>query len=70
MGEDADAESEWYACALCCGRVAGVMLRWLLACGLFWADNIIGAEGAASLGPHMGKLVMMQTLNLGRTHVL
>jgi len=29
---------------------------------------MIGDEGAAALGPHLGKLVMIQILNLRCTH--
>lgn len=37
-----------------------------------WGGTVdeIDAEGAAALGPHLGKLVDMHTLHLGRTRVL
>jgi len=64
-------------CTRCC------VMRWMLevlAClgvlgvtGLslcvVWADNELGAEGAATLGPHLGKLLNLQTLNLACTPV-
>ena len=34
------------------------------ACILWGADNRIGAKGAVAMGPHLGKLVNMHTLNL------
>jgi len=41
-----------------------------LECGwrVVAADNRLGAEGAAALGPYLGKLVQMQTLNLAGTY--
>jgi len=36
-------------------------------CALCGAGNDIGAEGAAAMGPHLGKLVNMHTLNLEST---
>jgi len=36
-------------------------------CGIVWPVNKIGAEGATVLGPHLGKLVNMHTLNLACT---
>jgi len=51
-----------------------VLRRWLLLVfDLLWnvcscgADNDIGAEGAAAMGEHLGKLVNMHTLNLACT---
>ena len=36
-------------------------------CGLCGADNDIGTEGGVAMGPHLGKLVNMHTLNLAGT---
>ena len=36
-------------------------------CALCEVDNRIGAEGAVAMGPHLGKLVNIHTLNLGCT---
>ena len=42
------------------------------ACGMWvWVSgNNIGEEGAKALGPHLGKLVNMNTLGLGGKSVL
>ena len=39
-------------------------------CCVVWPDNKIGDEGATALGPHLGKLVNMHTLNLACTYGL
>ena len=52
-----------------------VLRQWLLLvfltccgmCALCGAGNDIGAEGAVAMGPHLGKLVNIHTLNLART---
>jgi len=36
-------------------------------CALCEVDNRIGAEGAVAMGPHLGKLVNIHTLNLACT---
>jgi len=36
-------------------------------CALCVAANVIGAEGAVAMGPHLGKLVNMRTLKLSCT---
>ena len=50
------------------GTRCDVLRRWLLLvfdlCALCGAGNDIGAEGAAAMGPHLGKLVNMHTLGL------
>jgi len=43
-------------CLTCCGM-----------CALCGADNGIGDAGAVAMGPHLGKLVNMHTLDLART---
>jgi len=50
-------------------------LRWALlvdltCCDMCEAGNCIDAEGAVAMGPHLGKLVNMHTLNLERTYGL
>ena len=47
-----------YVC--CCGRVTAYMNMGMY----FQADNKLGAEGAKSLAPELGKLTQLQTLNL------
>ena len=42
----------------------------MCVCCVVWPDNFIGDEGATALGPHLGKLVNMHTLNLASTHGL
>ena len=42
----------------------------MCVCCVVWPDNFIGDEGATALGPHLGKLVNMHTLNLECTHGL
>ena len=51
-----------------------VLCRWFLLvfdmcsmCALCGTGNLIAAEGAVAMGPHLGKLVNMHTLNLART---
>ena len=49
-----------------------VLRRWPLLvfdmlCALCGADNKIGPHGAVAMGPHLGKLANMHTLNLACT---
>jgi len=47
-------------------QLVGVMFWWLRV--LVWADNEIGAEGAAAMAPHVGKLMNLESLDLEGTH--
>ena len=60
---------------LCVGGCGGivvlpalsVLVRWYVARGWYWfADNGLGSEGAAALGPHLAKLINLTSLNLTR----
>jgi len=48
------------------GGVGDGCVVWCM-CGLCGAGNGIGPEGAVAMGPHLGKLVNMRTLDLAGT---
>jgi len=55
-GTRCDVLRRWCCCLTCC-----------VMCALCGAGNQIGAEGAVAMGPHLGKLVNMHTLDLAGT---